>query len=123
MYEILIANLLRVLICHMIDKPEVTIITPSPLKVQEGFESTMECKLHAANPKTNITWIWFKTDTPGYVLNYGPIYIISNIQRNRTGIYSCTANNSVGTSVADTIYVDVLCEYICKLQYVCLIYS
>lgn len=86
-------------------------ITPSPLKVIEGTNATMECKVNAANPSTGITWGWFKTVTPTHALYDGPTYIIPKIQRNRTGYYSCRANNSVGTSVAVTIDVDVQCEY------------
>lgn len=94
----------------MIDKPEVTSSTLSPYKVTEGKTATLGCILTDANPNTSIVWKWFKTDSSSIVLYDGPIFKIANIQRDKSGSYSCTAGNSVGTSVAVTIYVDVQCE-------------
>lgn len=94
----------------MIDKPEVTPSTPNPYRVTEGQTALLECRLTGANPKTGIVWTWFKPGSPSNALYNGPIFNIANIKRNMSGSYSCTAGNSIGTSVAATIYVDVLCE-------------
>lgn len=92
-----------------IDRPEVTSILSSPYIVEEGQTVSLSCAVIDANPNTNITWRWFRTDRPYNTLFYGPNYTVSNIQRNMSGSYTCTARNSVGTSEADVINVDVQC--------------
>lgn len=74
--------------------------------------ATLKCTVIAANPETNITWNWFKTDSPTENLRNGPTFNISNIRREKSGSYNCTASNSVGISIAATIEVDVQCKYI-----------
>lgn len=81
----------------------------SPYIVIEGQTAKLICKMTTANPNTSITWKWIKTDSPATVLHNGPSYIIPNIQRGRSGSYNCTAINSVGTSKAVTIILDVQC--------------
>ncbi|XP_052720144.1 carcinoembryonic antigen-related cell adhesion molecule 5-like isoform X4 [Crassostrea angulata] len=88
-------------------RPEVTSIVSSPYIVEEGQTVSLSCAVIHANPNTNITWRWFRTDRPFYTLFYGPNYTAPNIERNISGSYSCTARNSVGTSEADVINVDV----------------
>ena len=92
------------------DKPEVRASITNPYKVVEEHTATFVCILTAANPNTGITWKWIKTDSPHTALSSGPNYTISNIRREESGLYSCTATNSVGTSEAVTIDVDVLCK-------------
>lgn len=94
----------------MIDKPEVTSATASPYTVLEEETATIECTVAAANPNISILWKWFKTDSLANVLHNGPTFAIPNIKRNRSGSYSCTASNSVGTSVAVIIDIDIQCE-------------
>lgn len=84
----------------MIDKPEVTSLTTSPYAVLEGETATLECTVAAAN----------QTDSRSKVLYDGPTFTIPNIKRNRSGSYSCSASNVVGTSEAVIIYIDVQCE-------------
>lgn len=79
--------------------------------VLEGETATLKCVLIDANPNTNIAWKWFRTDRSSDELNYGPIYIIHNTQRNMSGSYNCLASNVVGTSEAAIINVDVQCEF------------
>nr|XP_022323484.1 neural cell adhesion molecule 1-like isoform X2 [Crassostrea virginica] len=93
---------------HVLYKPEVKSSPSSPYRVEEEHTATLVCTVTAANPNTGITWRWIKTDSPSTVLHNGPSYNISNIQRGRSGSYNCTATNTVGTSEAATIYVDVL---------------
>ena len=92
------------------DKPEVRSSVTNPYKVIEEHSATLVCILTAANPNTGITWRWIKTDSPNAPLYNGPSYTIPNIQRGRSGSYNCTATNTVGTSEAVTIYVDVQCK-------------
>lgn len=95
-----------VLTLAVLYKPEVT-STISPYIVIEGKTATLECILTDANPSKGIVWKWFKTHSPSIVLYNGPIFKIANIQRDKSGSYNCTANNSVGTSEAVTINVDI----------------
>ncbi|XP_056013216.1 hemicentin-2-like isoform X1 [Ostrea edulis] len=88
-------------------KPEVTTSTSSPYRVVEGQSATMTCSVNAANPNTDITWSWIKTDSPRSVLHTGSTYTISNIQRGASGTYSCTATNSIGISTLVTVQIDV----------------
>lgn len=94
----------------LIDKPEIKPITQSPYRVSEGKPATLQCALTAANPNTSITWNWLKNDR-SEVLNSMANYTISSIQRAMSGSYNCTATNSVGTSAAISIEVDVQCKY------------
>ncbi|XP_056013218.1 B-cell receptor CD22-like isoform X2 [Ostrea edulis] len=89
------------------NKPEVTTSTSSPYRVVEGQSATMTCSVNAANPNTDITWSWIKTDSPRSVLHTGSTYTISNIQRGASGTYSCTATNSIGISTLVTVQIDV----------------
>lgn len=94
----------------VIDKPDVISATSSPYRVSEGESAILECRVTAANPNTNIIWRWIKTDSPSNVLYNGSVYNVHDIQRERSGLYSCTAANSVGTSQAASIEVDVQCK-------------
>lgn len=77
----------------------------------EGQTAILKCRKTAANPDTILTWKWFNTASPSNILHHGPNFTIFNIQRNKSGSYNCTAENSVGTSEAIKIDVDVLCKY------------
>lgn len=95
------------------DKPEIKSITPNPYRVLEGNTATLQCALTAANPNTNIIWKWVKNDSPTTVLSETANYTISySIQRTMSGSYSCTAMNTVDTSAATIITVDVQCKCI-----------
>lgn len=83
----------------------------SPYRVIEGQTAVLGCTVTDANPFTSILWKWFKTDRLTDVLYNGSIFVIQNIMRHRSGSYSCTASNSVGTSEAANTYLDVQCEY------------
>ena len=92
------------------DKPEVMSSITNPYKVIEEHTATLVCILTAANPNTGITWKWIKTNSPNTALYSGHNYTISDIRREESGSYSCTATNSVGTSEAVTIDIDVQCK-------------
>ena len=83
----------------------------SPYRVREGQTASLSCAVTDANPNTGITWRWTKTNSPNTVLHSGPNYSISNIQRGRSGSYSCIATNTVGTSDPATTEIDVRCKY------------
>lgn len=100
----------------MIDTPEMALNVSSPYKVLEGTIAVLECAVIAANPNISITWRWFRTESPYDVLSYKQIFTIPQIQRNMSGPYNCLASNSVGTSEAAVIIVDVQCKLI-KFKY------
>ena len=83
--------------------------SPIPYRVREGETAALMCTVSDANPTIGITWRWFKTDSPNTDLHNGPNYTIPNIQRGRSGSYSCTATNAIGSSEAATIGDDVQC--------------
>lgn len=98
-----------------IDEPEVRSSPPSPYRVREGGTATLVCTVIDANPSTNITWRWFKRDSGSFFLlvHNGPIYVITNISReiSKRYRYSCLVSNTVGTSYAADIVIDVQCKY------------
>lgn len=83
----------------------------SPYKIKEGEPATLVCTLHAANPNTNLTWKWTRAKSADFAIFHGQNYTISNITREKSGLYSCTASNTVGPSKAATVNVDVQCMY------------
>lgn len=87
-------------------------MTKSPYRVIEGQEAALECKVLDANPNASITWKWTKVSSNTNAFNDGPIFKISNVMRNSTGSYNCSAKNSIGISVGATITIDVQCKYI-----------
>lgn len=97
-------------------KPEVQSSTPSLNRVTEGNSALLECSLVAANPSTSIKWKWFRAENYNVVLYTESTYTISDVQRNMSGPYSCTASNSVGTSEAVTVNVDVECKKVCLIE-------
>lgn len=102
---------LRFSIIILIDKPEVTITPASPFTVIEGQPATLECSLKVANPNTSITWKWFRNDNANIFLHNQPTFMINDIQRNESGQYGCTAENTAGTSNVPTVNIVVLCMY------------
>lgn len=84
---------------------------PSPYRVIERQTAVVGCTVTDAYPNTSILWKWFKTDILTDVLYNGSRFVIQNIMRDRSGSYSCTASNSVGTSEAANTDLDVQCEY------------
>lgn len=83
----------------------------SPYRVIEGQTAVLGCTVTDANPNTSILWKWFKADSLTDVLYNGSRFVIHKIQKDRSGSYSCTASNSVGTSEAVDAYLDVQCKY------------
>lgn len=85
------------------------ISSKNPYRVIEGQNATLVCSLTAANPNTSITWKWFSGDKQFPVPENRPTFIMSEIHRIKSGNYSCTASNKVGTSEATSTTLDVQC--------------
>lgn len=96
----------------LLDKPEVRSRRSCPYTVKEEQTATLMCIVTDANPNTGITWRWIRADSPNVIFHTGPNFTISNIQREISGSFNCTASNSVGTSEAAVLIVDVQCVYI-----------
>ena len=73
--------------------------------VEEGRNVTKECNVTAGTPPLNVFWKNVKTCqvTTGKLLN------ISNIRRNESGEYRCTANNTCGNE-STGMFIDVHCK-------------
>ena len=73
--------------------------------VEEGRNVTKECNVTAGTPPRNYFWKNMKTGqvTEGKLLN------ISNIRRNESGEYRCTANNTCGNE-STGMFIDVHCK-------------
>ena len=84
--------------------------TSSLYRVIEGETATLICTMTDANPQTDITWRWFKANSPNIVLHNGSTYLIPGMQRGNSGTYNCTASNVVGMSEAATVNVNVQCK-------------
>lgn len=85
------------------------ISSENPYRVIEGQKATLVCSLTAANPNTSITWKWFSGDKQFPGLENRPTFIMSGIHRIKSGNYSCTASNKIGTSEATSTMLDVQC--------------
>lgn len=90
----------------------------SQYKVIEGKTATLECEVTAANPYALITWMWLNASNHKDVFYNGGKYTLPNVQRNQSGLYSCTAENSIGKSEPITINMDVQCKFNCM----CMLY-
>ena len=73
--------------------------------VEEGRNVTKECNVTTGTPPRNCFWKNMKTGqvTEGKLLN------ISNIRRNESGEYRCTANNTCGNE-STGMFIDVHCK-------------
>ena len=93
--------------------------------VHEGSNLQLFCEA-SGNPKPNITWTkMLKDGSSSKVMHYGSTWNFTNINRNDSGTYKCTANNGFGNPVSRAINVDVACEYIhvqCTYSYVIMLY-
>ena len=79
--------------------------------VEEGRNVTKECNVTAGTPPRNYFWKNMKTGqvTEGKLLN------ISNIRRNESGEYRCTANNTCGNE-STGMFIDVHCKNLCNVS-------
>lgn len=73
-----------------IDPP--TVDTLSQRDVIEERNISITCTATPGNPSFMTFW-WTKVDNPGFIEN-GATIQLSNIQRNNSGTYRCTAENN-----------------------------
>lgn len=83
----------------------------SPYHVPEGQTAMLKCIVTKANPISGLEWIWHNSDSSTTILSDNSTYDIQRITRKESGNYSCAAKNSVGTSEAAILVVDVQCKY------------
>ena len=87
-----------------------TVISPpsfvlSDRTVNESTDVTMFCK-SSASPTPHV----FQWTYEGRVLSSNAVLQLNNVQRNQTGVYTCTTTNVVGTASAN-ITLTVQCEW------------
>ncbi|XP_035991120.1 B-cell receptor CD22 isoform X1 [Fundulus heteroclitus] len=73
------------------------------LKVTEGDKITLKCIVDRSNPTPRLTW-----NKDGKKVLQSQDYIISRVKPQDSGIYTCTAINSVGSGTSNPVYIDVL---------------
>ena len=78
------------------------------LEVLEGDNAyvVLECNANG-NPMPSIGWIMEST---GKVVSSNSILILSNINRNASGVYQCIAMNNIGNDTKNCT-VDVYCKF------------
>lgn len=81
-----------------IDPP--TVDTLSQRDVIEERNISITCTATPGNPIFTTFW-WTKVDNPGFIEN-GATIQLSNIQRNNSGTYRCTAENNYSNGKKET---------------------
>uniref|UniRef100_A0A3Q2QE56 Ig-like domain-containing protein n=1 Tax=Fundulus heteroclitus TaxID=8078 RepID=A0A3Q2QE56_FUNHE len=92
-----------------VDPPTVHVQAPTQprgnLTVIEGHNITLKCVVDRSNPTPRLTW-----HKDGKKVLQSQDYIISRVKPQDSGIYTCTAMNSVGSGTSNPVYLDVLCD-------------
>ncbi|XP_033985942.1 B-cell receptor CD22-like [Trematomus bernacchii] len=90
------------------DFPSPSVYRPKPpsAEIEEGSSVTLTCS-NDENPTANYTW--YKEDGSSYLppLNEKPRLIFSSIQSSDSGQYYCTAENLLGSTRSESIFIDV----------------
>ncbi|XP_022804178.1 opioid-binding protein/cell adhesion molecule-like [Stylophora pistillata] len=91
---------------------EVEVIVPTKvtgirgdLSVLEGANLLLTCEA-SGRPKPNITWTNKRNSG---VVQEGKLLNVTNINRNDSGTFTCTADNGFGEPQSQTVYVNVIC--------------
>ena len=80
--------------------------------VREETNLQLYCEA-TGKPTPNITWTKLLEDgSNSGVLQHGPTMDFTNINRNDSGTYHCTAYNGFGNPVSRSVNVDVTCKYV-----------
>lgn len=87
--------------------------TLSQQKIIEGKDLSVTCKVTPGNPNSS-TFYWTKEENQVFRQN-GQTLQLTNINRNDSGTYRCTAENSYSNGEMgthnQTMVVDVLCKF------------
>ena len=87
-------------------QPQVS-ISPS-ITVVEGQNTVLQCNITAANPPTNVTWIY---STSEVVPSTNGSVIWPSVHRSRHGLYTCRASNGIGSPGVKTMFLTVHCKF------------
>lgn len=85
----------------------MTNLVMSPMTIREFGNATLRCVISAANPPASIS---LKDPSNGNIAHTNGVAALTNVTRHGHGIYSCIANNSVGSPVTKTIVLMVQCK-------------
>ena len=107
-------NYCVLLTCALIVPLNITGIRGEPT-VPEGDNLHLTCEA-LSQVEPNITWTKEKPGNQGNtgVVQVGKVLTITNISRTDAGIFTCTAYNGFGKPENQTVYVNVICEYVPK---------
>ena len=107
-------NDIPVFIRHTLDlavPPNVRIVPASgQLTATQGSRRSLEC-ITSGKPGPQVTW-YKKTNIATTMLpTMGPRLVLANVSRQDEAIYTCVADNGVGTPVKGQISVFVACKF------------
>ena len=107
--------------CIFVAEPKVTVAVDNLDDIEEGNDVTITCETKG-NPLPTVRWDI--TDEIGVVIGDNVNHTgnrnekiirrnltISNILREHTGVYTCSANNSVGSD-SNSICITVQCKFV-----------
>lgn len=84
-----------------------------PLKIIEGMDLSVICNATPGNPNST-TFFWTRVNKLEFRQN-GTTLVLNSIQRNSSGIYNCTAENTYygerKGNHSQSMEVDVLCKF------------
>ena len=85
------------MMCDFTDPPEILPSFVSSMIAIEGHDALLNCAAEG-NPAPTVTWLFGEDRLPG-VLSNGSI-ILSSVQINNEGNYTCRATNLLGSTEA-----------------------
>uniref|UniRef100_A0A671TFW4 Ig-like domain-containing protein n=1 Tax=Sparus aurata TaxID=8175 RepID=A0A671TFW4_SPAAU len=89
------------------DAPKLPSVSVSPsAEIVEGSSVTLTCSSDA-NPAAKYTWYKKNGDPDLHPLSKEPQLVFSSIQSSDSGEYYCTAENELGRTTSEYIYIDV----------------
>ncbi|KAL9951761.1 hypothetical protein ACROYT_G044485 [Oculina patagonica] len=92
---------------NVLYSPSLDVNYPRDNTILEGGNLTLQCKVTAANPMSNITW--YSVTGNSLILSYGVNLTFTNISRTQAGRYHCIASNGIADSaVSRTSVINVL---------------
>jgi len=97
-----------------IDKPTTAELNETTFTEVEGYSLIVPLRI-SANPN-RIKYTWSKDGAPLIHQNFESTLNITRLDRTDSGIYSCEAFNSMGSSTIE-FRVVVLCEFIITITY------
>lgn len=93
------------------DPPFVTNLTKQD--IEEGLPLSVICGAIPGNP-INTSYFWTSEDNKDFIIQLGATLRLSNIQRNSSGIYKCTAENTYSDGKKGKHSMSMVVNVLCK---------